>query len=142
LFAGAAAYATIRFWESPAVALPLAGCAFLAMLAVLRAVRPSDPAFDIADFEVQLAPAVDMDELVLGNSDRIAQPFADELMLDDVLSDPRPDSRVVRLFDPAAMPADAPGFDRRFGGASAVPAPPDASQALHEALAKLRHSLR
>ena len=112
------------------------------MLAALRAVRPADPSFAIAGFEVQAAPVGDIGELLLSDSDRVGGPIADELMLDDVLSDPRPDSRVVRLFDPAAMPADSPGFDRAFGGASAVPAPPDASQALHEALAKLRHSLR
>lgn len=50
-----------------------------------------------------------------------------ELLLDDALADAGPDSRVVRLFDRTAMPASP---DR------------DASQALHDALAKLRRSLR
>ena len=54
-------------------------------------------------------------------------PDPDELLLDDVLANAGPDSRVVRLFDPVAAPRAAP---------------PDASQALYDALAKLRRSLR
>jgi hypothetical protein len=50
-----------------------------------------------------------------------------ELLLDDALADAGPDSRVVRLFDRTAMPASPDG---------------DASQALYDALAKLRRSLR
>jgi hypothetical protein len=53
-----------------------------------------------------------------------------ELLLDDALTEIGPDSRVVRLFDCAAMTA-SPGPDY-----------PDASQALYDALAKLRHSVR
>lgn len=55
------------------------------------------------------------------------EPSPPELLLDDALLAPDEDSRVVRLFDPSAAPQAAP---------------PDASQALYEALAGLRRSLR
>ena len=142
LFAGAAAFAIMRALELPSPALAGAGVAFLGTFVLLRAIRPHERTFAIAGFNVEPAPGLEYDELVLSDSDRVVQPNTDELVLDDMLPDPEPDLRVVRLFDPAAMPADSPPFDRQFGGASAVPAPPDASQALHEALAKLRHSLR
>jgi hypothetical protein len=66
------------------------------------------------------------------------------LLLDDVLAELGPDSRVVNLFDPEAMPT--PGqlksrIDRHIGpGEFAQSA--DAGQALHEALAELRRSMR
>lgn len=142
LFAAAAAYAVLRAAGEPSPALAGAAFAFLGAFMALRVIRAADPTFAIADFEVQPAPLSVLDELVLSDSDRLGANSSDELVLDDALADPEPDSRVVRLFDPAAMPADSQGFDRQFGGAIAVPAPPDASQALLEALTKLRHSLR
>lgn len=51
------------------------------------------------------------------------QPEPPELMLDDVLTDIGEDPRVVRLFDPSAAPQAAP---------------PDATQALYDALIELR----
>ena len=142
LFAAAAAYAVMRAVGTPSPALAGAAFAFLGAFIALRAVRPADSSFAIAGFGVRPLPLSLLDELVLRDSDRLAANFPDELVLDDALADPEPDSRVVRLFDPAAMPADSQGFDRRFGGAVATGTPPDASQALLEALTKLRHSLR
>ena len=55
------------------------------------------------------------------------EPDPSELLLDDILAKVGEDSRVVRLFDPSA---------------AAQAAPPDASQALFDALAQLRHSVR
>lgn len=55
------------------------------------------------------------------------QPNPPELLLENALGAPGEDSRVVRLFDPSAAPQAAP---------------PDASQALYDALASLRRSLR
>ncbi len=57
---------------------------------------------------------------------------------------PASDARVVRLFDPAAMPNPRPapaaiGWQRSD---SPLAAPPDASQALRDALSELRQSLR
>jgi hypothetical protein len=142
LFAAAAAYAVMRAVGAPSPALAGAAFGFLGAFMALRAIRPADLTFAIAGFDVPPTPVSVLDELVLGDSDRLGANSSDELVLDDVLTDPDPDSRVVRLFDPAAMPPDSPGFDRQFGGAIAVPTPPDASQALLEALTKLRHSLR
>jgi len=52
---------------------------------------------------------------------------------------------VVRLFDVSAMPS--PGelkhrIDRHLDGPSPSSPPPDASQALHDALSELRRTLR
>ena len=58
---------------------------------------------------------------------------ADELVLDDVLESAGPDARVIRLFDP--------GLEAEHVARSNTPQP-DASQALTEALAELRRSLR
>jgi hypothetical protein len=64
------------------------------------------------------------------------------LLLDDILAELGPDSRVVRLFDPEAMPT--PGelqsrIDRHLEPGDETP---DAGQALHDALADLRRSIR
>ena len=58
---------------------------------------------------------------------------ADELVLDDVLESAGPDARVIRLFDPGLE-------SERLARANSPQ--PDASQALTEALAELRRSLR
>jgi hypothetical protein len=123
------------------------------------------PGFDLCAVE-QLGP----DELLLTDADRLpdgpaaaaedddvllledvvartapdSAPKDDALLLDDVLADLGPDSRVVRLFDAASMPT--PGqlkerIDRHLGGLHPA-APPDASQALYDALAELRLGLR
>lgn len=86
------------------------------------------------------------DELLLSDADRLAPPVAaDELVLDDILGEIASDARVVRLFDRKAMPT--PGelkarIDSHIGQASAAAAPVDASQALSDALAELKRSLR
>lgn len=100
----------------------------------------------LQDFEPAEFTSVELDELVLGEMDSV-------LELSDRLDEPDPDSRVVRLF---AREEPTPGelVDRIayfLGGARAVPAerpaadvgrPPDASAALHDALANIRASLR
>jgi len=90
----------------------------------------------------------DVVELVLTDADRVrpAQMHAhDELVLDDIVAELGPGSRVVRLFDPAAM--QTPGqinarIERHLDDGASPTAPPDASQALYDALAELRRSLR
>jgi len=67
------------------------------------------------------------------------------LLLDDILAELEPDSRVVRLFDPEAMPT--PGqlqarIDRHLEPGESGHDSPDAGQALHDALAELRRSIR
>ena len=102
------------------------------------------------------------EELILTDADRLAAarsdnpaPAMDELVLDDIVAEPEPDSRVVRLFDRQAMPS--PGqlrqqIDRHLAvsdlpekGGPEETGPEetgDASQALSDALSELRRSLR
>jgi hypothetical protein len=102
------------------------------------------PIFDLVT--IAPTPAPHLDELVLTEADRlVAASAAEPLILDDVLADVSSDSRVVRLFDPAAMPT--PGqlqarIDRHLDGGTSHSPSPDASEALLEALADLRRSLR
>jgi hypothetical protein len=82
-------------------------------------------------------------ELLLTDADRVPAPDQ-PLELDDILHELHSDSRVVRLFDRRAMPT--PGqlksrIDDHLGQAPARPLS-DASQALSDALAELRRSLR
>jgi len=95
-----------------AVAASVAGFAFL------RNVSAGDRAYNLPGFE--LLPLEFAAE-------------AEELLLQDELGTLPPDSRIIRLFDPG-----------REEGALKRPAPqdPDAAQALTEALAELRRSLR
>jgi hypothetical protein len=93
------------------------------------------------------APAFkESDELLLTDADRLTENVADsrrddELLLDDVLAELGSDSRVVRLFDASAMPT--PGqLKSRIDEHLSRGSMPDASQALHDALADLRRSLR
>lgn len=86
------------------------------------------------------APVLDTDE-------QIACPAAlapEPLVLDDVLAKIGPDSRVVRLFDRKAMPT--PGqLQSRIAdhlGEKRSSSTQDASDALSDALAELRRSLR
>ena len=107
------------------------------------------PAFPLPELEIskpeelllgdedRLAP----DELVLGEADRLEP---EPLELDDVLAQLEPDSRVVQLFDRKAMPTPGQLQSRIEDhlGHRAPATQHDASQALSEALAELRRSLR
>jgi hypothetical protein len=109
------------------------------------------PVFDLREFdtlesgELLLTDKVD-GELLLTEADRLAPSMSvDPLLLDDVLTEIGPDARVVRLFDRTAMPT--PGelrtrIDAHIGHAPVADAPADASQALSEALAEQKRSLR
>jgi len=85
------------------------------------------------------------DELLLTDVDRIGATPADLLVLDDILAEIGPDSRVVRLFDRKSMPT--PGqlkskIDSHLDRAPQSAASEEAAQALSDALAELRRSLR
>jgi hypothetical protein len=98
------------------------------------------PVFDIVKIE-----PVGIDELLLTESDRLHSPEDTALQLEDVLVEVAPDSRVVQLFDPAAMPTAGQlkaRIDRHLEGGTSHSPPPDASEALFAALADLRRSLR
>ena len=94
------------------------GAAFTAF-AVLRNVAVGDLIYDLPAFEPVLLET--------------AQEVVDELVLDDRLGTVGPDARVVRLFDPSLESGAV---------ARSSFSHPDASQALREALAELRRSLR
>lgn len=160
----------------PQLGICAAGAGALAFLPCSRALRGSRPnagfvlpGFALADLQFpesgeelllteRLAPA---DELVLTEADRLGPPgelllseadrLEGPLVLDDILSELGPESRVVRLFDRKAMSPPTPGqLQSRIanhlsgGSTSSAPAngPADASQALSAALAELRRSLR
>lgn len=89
------------------------------------------------------------DELILLDEDRLASapsPRSEPpLMLDDILAELGPNSRVVRLFDRKAMPTAGQlksRIDHHLGQETGRGRMPDASEALSEALAELRRSLR
>jgi hypothetical protein len=162
--ATAVAYA-ILLTVAPVPAAAAGALAFVTAFNGLRSVRPRR--YVLADFGPIPLEAEEPDELILTEADRFLPQLvlaeadrvpgeliltdADrltsegELVLEDVLAEPAADSRVVRLFDPAAMPT--PGqlhdrIDRHLSGSGLPAASPDASQALHQALADLRRSLR
>ena len=124
-----------------ATAVSFAGCLY-----GLRSINPGYADFALPCFEVQEFEAVEVEELVLAETDLRPAPEATEpLVLDDILAQIGPDSRVVRLFDRDAMPT--PGqlkarIDQHLGDSDNASVPQDASQALREALAELRRSLR
>ena len=129
----------------------------------LRKVGTRKPQFVLRPFEfpeLQLEPVEELvltdadrlkhtiaqlsDELLLTDADRL-HPTGDELVLDDILAELGPDSRVVRLFDPAAMPTAGQlnaRIEQHLRGIPSPAAPQDASQALYEALNELKRSLR
>ena len=125
LFGLACGYAT-NLWflgELPrpvlgAVTVAASAFAYLLSTRSLGAVHPQLPKFAVTIFDVRevepmnsadLLPADDAEktdpvELLL--TDRVEPVHAtgqEPLLLDDVLAEPGPNSRVVRLFDPAAM---------------------------------------
>jgi hypothetical protein len=95
--------------------------------------------------ELLLTECLEADELLLSEADRLKPAASEPLVLDDILAEIGPDSRVVRLFDRRSMPTPGQlqsridGHLRQAGGSPSVP---DASEALSNALAELRRSLR
>jgi hypothetical protein len=163
ILAAAACYASFNLAAQlivqPERAMASAAVAVLVYLissSLLRRVQAEPPKLEISVFNVR---ALELDrpdelllteqvELILTDADRLhpnsANP-AGELVLDDVLAEIGPGSRVVRLFDPAAMPT--PGqldvrIQQHLRESSTAAPPADASQALFDALAELRRSLR
>jgi len=122
---------------------------------LLRSVRPEPQRFRPPSFALPELEFDDCDELLLTEQVELVLTEADvlkparsseeELVLDDILAKLGENSRVVRLFDPAATPT--PGqlnarIEHHLRQGSAPAAPEDASQALFDALSQLRASLR
>lgn len=170
--AGAAGFAAMTlapaYGVAPGVAL-LAGSgamfalAFIAMRTIAAEPRLlALPAFEqpvLLDEALLLDDPLGEDELLLDDplaADELLldRPLVDggnmaavaELLLDDPLPAPAPDSRVVQLFAGGRMPTAGQlqlRIDRHLAGSERVPAGTvDASDALSDALAELRRSLR
>jgi hypothetical protein len=115
---------------------------------LLNRVGRGEPKFHVPIFDLGAMKPVEPGELVLTEAQRLkpverTPPPEDLLELTDVLHEVGPDTRVVRLFDPGAMPTPAQlkaRIDRHLEN-GLPPACPDASQALYDALAELRQSL-
>ena len=124
-----------------AISGALAALVFAGALLALRRLAP-EPQFLLPEFDP--AP-VELSEAVRDVEDTpVMVGEGDELILDDVLGEIAPNSRVISLFDPATMPTAGElqsRIERHLLGPD-VPAPPDATGDLHDALRALRQSLR
>jgi len=146
ILAVAVGFAVSRLTSSAIAIGGTAASALVVAMLALRAIAPTDEAFPLTSFAPAELVFEEIDELLLTEADRVrSSSTGDELVLDDVLANLGEDSRVVRLFDPSAMPT--PGqlrarIDRHLGRTQHESVAPDASAALHEALAELRSSLR
>jgi hypothetical protein len=131
----------------------VAAVATYRILAGMRSPGYAIRAFDLMPVEAsgpEAAP-VDLPELLLTSAQMVIAPppeeSPEELVLNDVLAEIKPNSRVVQLFDPNRIPTAGElksRIDRHLGDAGRVGPPgsePDASQALYDALADLRRSL-
>lgn len=159
--AAVAAAVTILFKGSlvlPKLAISSATGGLLACFVAARLlgnVKPEPQRFQAPAFALPELHFDDCEELLLTEQVELVLTEADilkpakfseeELVLDDILAKLGENSRVVRLFDPAATPT--PGqlnarIERHLRQGSAPAAPEDASQALLDALTQLRASLR
>jgi hypothetical protein len=146
VFAGAVGHAVFQLFN-PLGAIGAAAAAYALGLLALSRVAAADDGFAVPAFVAPAYCAPELEELLLTESDRLpAAAGQDEpLLLDDILTEIAPDSRVVRLFDPTRMPT--PGqlnarIERHLGEGNGAAAPSDASQALYDALSELRQTLR
>jgi len=146
ILAVAVGFAVSRLTPSPVAIGGTAASALVVAVLTLRAIAPSDESFPLTSFAPAELVFEEIDELLLTDADRVDPSSGDgELVLDDVLANLEEDSRVVRLFDPSAMPTPCQlraRIDRHLGRTPHEATAPDASAALHEALAELRSSLR
>jgi len=149
LFAGACSYAAYAWFDGST--LQLAESAAFGAFAYLVSVRSlgeikGEPRKPVPIFDVRDVEPMELPELLL--TERYDAPAGDNddaLVLDDILTKLGSDSRVVRLFDPAQMPT--PGelngrIERRLARSAPLGPSGDATQALHDALAELRRSIR
>lgn len=147
-FGGAVAFAAYSLLrpvaDEPGRGAFTAAAAFVAYVLCARLLDRVDAAtgrFPVRAFDVGA-----IEQAAAKSPATIPEPPADEpLVLDDILAEIGPDARVVRLFDPSAMPT--PGqlrarIDRHLEDCDPTAGLVDASQALYDALAELRRSLR
>jgi hypothetical protein len=173
LLAGAVGYAVYASLDTAFSLAELGACAavagvltYLLCSRALLFVAKRQPRHSIAIFDLRKIEAEELlltdrllsgellltdrlkEELVLTDADRL-EPSGlrqeESLVLDDILAEMGPDARVVRLFDPKAMPTPnqlRSRIDSHLAKAQPPAGASDASQALADALAELRRSLR
>lgn len=153
-FAGAK-LAPLNGWTLSAAVLVGFGAVFVAAFTAMRIVPAEAHQLTLPDFEpaAVLDEALLLDEPLAGMDELILdQPLVEaetqavaELLLDDALPPPAPDSRVVQLFADGRMPTAGQlkhRIDRHLADGGPRAAPSDASDVLSDALAELRRSLR
>jgi len=154
LFAAACGFAAYMWfstsgWQMFVVAAESVAAALMAYLLssrALGAIQPEIRKEPVPIFDVREVGPIEEPELLL--TDRVEPAPADKsgvLLLEDILAELRPDSRVVRLFDPAAMPTAGElqsRIDRHLDRDASAEQTHDAAKALHDALAELRRSIR
>lgn len=152
LFATAVGYASYSWLSAqvgnPFLALESGAATAIALLlshGMLSAVGPGTRQSPVQIFDVREIDEMPAEEQPWDLVD-IFEPASEEpLDLEDVLAQINSEARVVRLFDPAAMPTAGELKDRIDDHLDEMPdaaRSADAAQALHDALAELRRSLR
>jgi hypothetical protein len=151
LFAAACGYAAY-VWVGVRIGQPAPGGAAAAALAyllavqLLTAVEPERRRVPVPIFDVREVEPIDAADPELTRAvDPPAASGEEPLLLDDILAELAPGSRVVRLFDPAAMPSAGElksRIDRHLDRECSDARSSDAAQALHDALDELRRSIR
>jgi hypothetical protein len=144
LFGGAVAFSAGKLLDVAPTDVGVLACGavgFAAALLGLRLFRGEEAQFSMPYFEQEPIEPEELAETPVVED--AGSEEAGELLLEDALPAPEPDSRVVRLFDPARMPT-AGELQARIERHLRSPARPlpDATQELHDALAALRQSLR
>ena len=151
----AAKVAPLNGWPV-APALLIGGATTFAAAFVAMRIIPAETRFlALPEFHgVVLEDELLLDQPVAGDLDELLldQPLMEEgaaavaeLLLDDALPVPAPDSRVVQLFADGRMPSAGQlltRIDRHLNDSGKSAPAADASDALSEALAELRRSLR
>ena len=152
LFATAVGYAAYSWLRlrigNPVLALESGSATAVALLLsrrMLAAVGAGARVTRVQIFDVREIDEIPADEEPLELVDIFVPASEQPLDLQDVLAQINSDARVVRLFDPAAMPTAGELRNRIDDHLHQMPdatQSTDAAQALHDALAELRRSLR
>lgn len=151
----AAKLAPLNGWTLSTAVLVGFGAVFVAAFTAMRIVPAETRHLALPDFQQAVIldeallldePDATLDELLLDQPlvETETQAVA-ELLLDDALPPPAPDSRVVQLFADGRMPTAGQlkrRIDRHLADGGPRSAPSDASDVLSDALAELRRSLR
>lgn len=161
LFGLAIGFAVVAMGDQIAIEFRAGACAVLAFFGAWKALRrfgSHTAGFSLPHFE-RTAPMEascaneTLDGSSLAPAEAASPPSAspptpdgaDELLLDDLLESLGPESRVIRLFQSDSIPTAGElqaRIDRHIRCEPPQVPPPDATQALHDALAELRRSLR